>query len=89
MTTWPLTFDGGELWINADAAQGSLQVEVLDLFGKPIPGFTRKDCRVLQKDQIGWKVEWSGGRSLQGLGEPLRLRFILKSADLYSFQIRP
>ena len=38
LTTWPLRFDGGELWINADASRGSLQVEVLDLFGKPVPG---------------------------------------------------
>ena len=89
LTTWPLTFDGEELWINADASQGSLRVEVMDLFGKPISGFSRRDCRVLQEDQVSWRVEWNGGRSLQELEKPLRLRFILKDADLYSFQIRP
>ena len=89
LTTWPLRFDGGELWINADASRGSLQVEVLDLFGKPVPGFSREDCRVLREDQVRWRIQWSGGPSLQSLAQPIRLRFILKSADLYSFQIRP
>ncbi len=89
LTTLPLTFDGGELWINADASQGSVQVEVQDLFGKPIPGFSHKDCQVLQEDQIAWRVGWRGGRGLQELKKPVRLRFILRSADLYSFQIRP
>lgn len=89
MTTWLLNFDGGELWVNADASQGSLQVELLGSFGKPISGFTREYCQALREDQVHQRIEWEGGRSLQDLGKPIRLRFLLESADLYSFQIRP
>ena len=88
VTTWPLTFDGDDLWVNADAIGGSLRVEVLSPFGEPILGFTRETCKPLEGDRVRQKVQWTGGHRLAELEQPVRLRFILSNADLYSFQIR-
>ena len=88
LTTWPLRFQGGELRVNVDAAGGSLRVEALTQFGKPIAGFEREACRPIEGNGVGQKVQWNSGRSLGELDQPVRLRFILKYADLYSFQIR-
>ena len=74
--------------MNADAARGSLRVEALTQFGKPIAGFEREVCRPIEGNGVGQKVQWNSGRSLGELDQPVRLRFILKYADLYSFQIR-
>ena len=88
LTTWPLRFQGGDLQVNVDAARGSLRVEALTQFGKPIAGFEREACQVIEGNGTGRKVQWASGRSLEELDQPVRLRFILKNADLYSFQIR-
>ena len=88
LTTWPLRFQGGELRVNVDATGGSLKVEALTQFGKPLAGFEREACRPIEGNGTGQRVQWDGGRSLGELEQPVRLRFILKNADLYSFQIR-
>ena len=88
LTTWPLRYQGGELRVNVDAAGGSLRVEALTRFGKPIAGFEREACRPIEGNGVGQKVQWDGGGSLEELAQPVRFRFILKNADLYSFQIR-
>ena len=51
------------------------------------PGLSLKDCLSLKADGLRKVVSWKSGAELSQLAdEPVRLRFELKDADLYSFQ---
>jgi len=55
--------------------------------GRPYDGFSAAECEPLSGDRIDGEVEWTGDRSVADLaGKPVRLRFKLKDANLYSFQ---
>ncbi|MBC8290026.1 MAG: hypothetical protein H8E37_06890 [Planctomycetes bacterium] len=86
--TKPLVFQGDRLEINfSTSAGGSLRVEIQDGDGKAKPGFAMSDCHLLYGDQIDRVVSWKSGTNVSQLaGKPVRLRFELKDADLYSFQ---
>jgi hypothetical protein len=88
VTTKPLTFEGAELVVNyATSAAGSVKVEVLNEDGTSVPGFTLDDAEELMGDTTSQVVTWYGDKALKSLaGKPIRLRFHLKDADLYSFQ---
>ena len=91
VVTKPLIFAGRELVLNFSAsAAGSIRVEVLrDQMNTPVEGFSLEDCVDLLGDDLERVVRWKDGRELGGLaGTPLRLRFVLKDADLYSFRFR-
>ena len=90
MLTKPLTFEGKELVINfATSAVGSIRVEIQDAQGEPIPGFALADSAEIFGDELERVVTWKGGSDLSHLaGKPVRLRFVLKDADLYSIRFR-
>ena len=91
LITKPLIFDGRELVLNFSAsAAGSIRVELLrDQMDMPIKGFGLGDCIEVLGDDLDRVVRWSGGNDLSKLSEvPLRLRFVLKDADLYSLRFR-
>lgn len=90
LLTKPFTFRGSQLAINyATSAPGSLRVEVQDQSGKPCDGFALADCREIYGDEIERVVDWKRGSDLAGLnGKPIRLRFAMKDADLYSLCFR-
>jgi len=87
VTTKPVVFEGNSLHVNAVVRDGgSLRVEVLDTqTGQPIPGFT---SRVIRGDQYDEKVRWDGRADLSNVsGKPVKLRFSLVNADLYSYWV--
>ena len=95
--TRPLRFSGSELFLNySTSAAGSIRIEIQDEDGQPIPGFTLEESPVLYGDHIERSVKWQRpGTSitdpmrLDRLSEkPVRLRFVLKDADLYSLRFR-
>ena len=88
LVTKPLTFDGSELSINfSTSAAGGIKVEIQDENGKPIPGFTLADAREQIGNEINRIVTWKGGSDVSALsGKPVRLKFVMKDADLYSLQ---
>lgn len=90
MVTKPLTFTGPSLYLNmATSAAGSVWVELQDEAGQPIPGFTREDCDEIIGDELAHKVTWKSNADLQFLaGKPVRLRVVMKDADLYAIQFR-
>jgi hypothetical protein len=90
MITKTLTFQGNELEINfATSAAGGIRVEVQDAAGSPIPGYTLADCPEILGDQLERAVAWKGGSDVSRLaGRPIRLRFVMKDADLYSLRFR-
>ena len=91
LITKPLLFAGRALVLNFSAsAAGSIQVELLrDQMNTPIEGFRLEDCVDVLGDDLARVVRWKGGQDLSGLaGTPVRLRFVLRDADLYSIRFR-
>lgn len=88
LITRPLTFDGSKLSLNfATSAVGSVQVEFQQPDGTPVPGFTLDDCPAVFGDSVERIVTWKSGSDVSELsGKPVRIRFVLKDADFYSFR---
>jgi hypothetical protein len=88
--TRPLTFDGSDLSLNfAGSAAGSIRVEVQDAGGNPINGYRAEECREIIGDSLDRIVKWESGKSVGTLsGQPVRLRFVMKDCDIYSFQFK-
>ncbi|MFH1569564.1 MAG: hypothetical protein ABIL09_16325 [Gemmatimonadota bacterium] len=91
LRTKAFTFGGAELVLNyATSAAGSVAVEIADAEGRPLPGYRLRDCRPLVGDHIERGVAWKDGSDLSALaGRPVRLRFVLEDADLFSLRFRP
>ena len=88
--TKPIRFEGSELVINySTSAAGSVRVEIQDATGAPLDGFTLADCPELYGDTIEQVVGWESGSDVSALaGTPVRMRFVLTDADLYSIRFR-
>lgn len=91
MLTKPFTFDGTKLAVNyATSAAGSIWFELQNPDGSPVSGFSRADCDEIVGDEIARVVTWNGSADVSALaGKPVRLRAIMKDADLYSIQFAP
>ena len=90
MVTKVMIVTGSELVLNcATSAPGSVRVEVQTPDGDPIPGFTLAESKEFVGDSIEETVQWKLGPSLSALaGKPVRLRFVMKDADVYSLRFR-
>jgi len=88
LITKPVIFSGKRLFLNfATSAAGSIRIEILDTESNPIDGFTLADSPEIIGNEIERAVNWKNARSLEQLiGKPIRLRFVLQDADLYSFR---
>ena len=87
LTTKPLNVAGGQLEINYLARTGGqVRVEIQDASGTPLAGFAAADCNPLEGDEIAKTVSWQGGGNTPFTGRPLRVRFEVKDADLFSFR---
>ena len=52
-----------------------------------LPGFKLSDCPSIVGDRIKQRVEWKGAPNLNEVsGNAVRLRFVMRECDLYSFQ---
>jgi len=91
MTTKPFVFAGNELLLNfATSAPGFVRVEIQDSEGKPIAGYSLDDSKELIGNYIEHPAAWRHGTDVGSLaGRPVRLRFVMKDADLYSMRFRP
>ena len=85
--TVPLKLSGDRLEVNVDASEGSLAVEVLSADGEPLPGYSLQDCEEIRSDSVRQIVRWNGNDRLKA-SQPLRLRFHMNTARLYSFRIK-
>jgi hypothetical protein len=72
------------------SAVGSVRVELQDDDGRPLPGRELSQCPEIYGDEIERVVTWDSGAQVgQWACRPVRLRFGLKDADLFSFRFRP
>ncbi|MCX7825616.1 MAG: hypothetical protein N2689_08655 [Verrucomicrobiae bacterium] len=84
LLTKPLRFTGKTLELNV---KGSVRVEIQDASGEPLPKFALADCQPFAGDDIARIVKWKSGPSVHALaGKPVRLRFVLENADLFSMK---
>jgi hypothetical protein len=85
-----LLFKGGELTMNySTSAAGDIGVEIQDADGRAIEGFALDDCPPVFGDEIDHVVRWKSGSDLSAFaGRPVRLRFVMRDADLFSICFR-
>ena len=71
------------------SAAGSIRVEIQNDQGEPLEGYSLEDCDEIIGDQITRVVTWQKSSDVSALaGQPIRIRFLLKDADLFSFQFK-
>ena len=64
-----------------------MRVELLNSFGRPVAGFGAAESQEIFGDELERTVTWSGRSDMGALaGQPVRLRFLLRDADVYSFR---
>jgi hypothetical protein len=86
ITTKRINGASGQLHVNCSVAtDGSLKVEVLNGSGVVVPGYSEADCDVIQGDHVDQVVTWGAQTELPVAVNPIRLRFIMQDASLYSF----
>lgn len=90
LTTRLVEFRGKHLFVNLDAPEGDLRVEVLDAESRPIAPLDREHCRPLRGNHTRQAVTWEGAPDLAAVaGKPVRLRFHLTRGSLYAFWVTP
>lgn len=90
LLTRPLRFSGSRLELNVStSAAGGVRVEIQDARGRPIPGYTLAESREIFGDGVARVAAWRSGEDVARLaGTPVRLRFVMRDADLYSLRFR-
>jgi hypothetical protein len=88
LLTKEFTFAGENLVINySTSAAGSVRVELLDQSGRPVSGFSTEDCDEIIGDETARRVSWQRKPDVGSLrGKPVRLRFTMRDARLYSLR---
>jgi hypothetical protein len=90
MLTKPFTFTGKELELNfSTSAAGSIKAEILDAAGQSLPGFTLADSLETIGNELDRAIQWKAGSDVSSLaGKPVRLKFVLKDADVFSLRFK-
>ena len=87
LVTRAFACQGDGLELNASAANGRIQVEVLTEGGEVVEGFGRRECEAVSCDSLAHTVRWNGGGLSAVRGRAIRLKFYLSEASLYAFQL--
>ncbi|MDF2722860.1 MAG: hypothetical protein K0Q59_2535 [Paenibacillus sp.] len=88
LVTKPFRFTGGQLIINIDtSATGTADVALLDEAGREIEGYELESCDTIKGNFINRVVSWQGNADVSRVqGQPVKLRFTMRNAKLYSFR---
>lgn len=86
LLTRPLVFSGSRLELNySTSAAGFIRVAIEHPDGTPLLGI--EESRELIGDEIARIYAWKAGEDLSQIKDkPVRVRFVLKDADLYAFR---
>ncbi|MFC4871492.1 hypothetical protein [Negadavirga shengliensis] len=90
MLTKSFIFKGESLELNfSTSAAGEVRIELTDVEGNALPGFSLEDAQPLIGNEISRKVYWNGSSDVSALaGRPIKMRILLKDADLYAFRFQ-
>ncbi len=87
LTTRNIIFDGDYFFVNANVKE-ELRVELQDINGKPIHGFTKEDCIPMKTNSTKYLITWKNKKNVMELkNKPVKVKFYLKNGDLYSFWV--
>ncbi len=85
LETRPFAVDAPAVYLNANAEDGKLRVQLTDQERTPLPGFEFDNCVPLRTDEIAHKVEWKGSPAAsQYTNKPIRLQVRADKAILYA-----
>jgi len=85
LLTRPFSVMAPEIYLNCDAGQGKVQVELLEEDGTVIEGFGIENCRPVSEDNTKKKVEWINDSDLSKIVKKvIRLKIYAENADIYS-----
>ena len=79
-----------EIFVNADAQDGSIEAELVTPYGKVVKDYSRADCIAITANGKKQQIKWKNGKSAykeinkDHLGG-LLIKFYLKNAKLYSY----
>ena len=82
LLTKPFVLTGAKLLVNVDAADGALDVEVLDTAGNTVAV-----SEPVLGDQPRATIQWLSGDLAALKGKTITLRFKLRNASFYSFWV--
>ncbi|NUM53897.1 MAG: hypothetical protein HUU46_09665 [Candidatus Hydrogenedentes bacterium] len=86
ITSKPVLFEGKTLYMNADAKEGSIRVELLGGDGQSVRGYAQSE--VITGDAVRMPVRWANsGAAVELPREPVRIRFSLSKACLFSYWV--
>lgn len=90
LITKPFVFSGDQLILNvATSAGGQVLVEIQDAAGHALPSFSIQNADAITADTTAYVASWQGRTHLSHLaGTPVRLRFVLNEADLFSMRFK-
>jgi hypothetical protein len=87
LLTRTLLWHGGEPRLNVAAPHGEVRVQVEDINGALIAGYSYDDCLQLRGDAIDWAPQWREGRSMAALSDRVvRLAVRLTNGRLYAIR---
>ena len=86
--TPPIKFTGTELELNIDTSAGGLaSVEIQDINGNIIDGFSNDECEPINGNSTSMKVRFKNKKNLLNLSvKPIRIKVTAYDTKLYSFQ---
>ncbi len=84
--TKPLLLKQSSLFLNADASDGEVRVEIQDLAGKALPGLSFKESVPLNTDSTRHPFSWQGGVEIP-VNNPIKISVKLTRAELYSLYV--
>jgi hypothetical protein len=89
LITKPVVLKGTSFQLNYSTSSiGYVKVLLLDEAGKELPGFGAADAPTICGDLIDAEVKWKSGKTINNLGnQRVRIQFIVRDADIYSFGI--
>ena len=85
--TKPIYSTRSRLFINGRCQnKGYIKVEVMDTWNNVWDEYGRDKCETFTGDAVSHRVKWSGHETVSEVPGPVKLRFHLRNAELYSFQ---
>ena len=83
-TRWVRLHDE-RLLLNVQAPYGEVRVQLSDIEGQPLPGYTFEQCQPFRGDSTAWQPQWQNQAGLaEHVGTPIRIDVRLYHARLYA-----